>query len=51
MEDEREAVLEKIRNRTPLFTHSIEFEGMSLSFVNPELIEDKDYGADEIRDK
>lgn len=35
------------RRKHPLYVKSIEYEGMSLSFVNPELVEDEDTDQDE----
>ncbi len=35
----REEVAEYIKNKTPLFVESVEFEGMSLCRVNPDLVQ------------
>lgn len=37
--------LRDLKNRPPLFTRFAEVDGMSLCFVNPELVEDKKAAA------
>jgi hypothetical protein len=36
-----EELIQWLKSRAPLFTDSVEFEGMSLCFVNPELVEEE----------
>ncbi len=39
------ALRDYLKNRPPLFTRYAEVDGMSLCFVNPELVEDKTEAA------
>jgi hypothetical protein len=36
-----EELIQWAKSRTPLFTDSVEFDGMSLCYVNPELVEEE----------
>jgi hypothetical protein len=33
-------LIEYLKNRVPLYVDTVEFEGMSISIVNPDIIED-----------